>query len=222
MAHVNKTISKQSIDKIRIIAKRYFKKAGPCHAWDHVERVVALATHIAKKEKADLEVVTIAAYLHDIGRMHEDKVKGKICHAQKGKQLASKILNDWDLEDVKKKNILHSIEAHRFRNNIVPKTIEAKALFDADKLDSIGALGIGRDFLFAGEIGAKLYNSSETDIRKTKQYSEEDTAFREYKIKLVHIKSKIITREGKRIARGRHKFMVDFFDRFKKEIQGIL
>jgi uncharacterized protein len=94
-------------------------------------------------------------------------------------------------------------------------------LFDADKLDSIGAVGIGRAFLFAGEVGARLHNK-DSDISKTKPYTREDTAFREYMVKLRWVRDRMFTKEGKRIAAERHKYMVDFFHRLDKETDGEL
>jgi uncharacterized protein len=88
-------------------------------------------------------------------------------------------------------------------------------------LDSIGAVGIGRAFLFAGEVGARLHNK-EADIAKTKPYTREDTAFREFVVKLGRIKDRIHTAEGRRIAAERHRFMAAFFDRLHKETDGLL
>ena len=117
--------------------------------------------------------------------------------------------------------VIHCIETHRFRNNKHPASIEAQVLFDADKLDSIGAVGIGRAFLFAGEVGAKLHNKN-ADIHNTKPYTEEDTAFREYMVKLRFIIERICTKEGMRLAIQRHNFMEEFFIRLNKEVEGIL
>ena len=115
--------------------------------------------------------------------------------------------------------MLHAIAAHRFRNGNEPKTIEAKILFDADKLDAIGAIGVARAFLFAGEIGARLHNP-EMDVTKTASYSHEDTGYREYKVKLIHVKNRILTDEGKRIAEKRHEFMEKFFEQLQAEYEG--
>jgi uncharacterized protein len=117
--------------------------------------------------------------------------------------------------------VIHCIQTHRFRKRVVPISKEAKILFDADKLDSIGAVGIGRAFLFAGEVGARLHNK-DINLRKTKPYTKEDTAYREYLIKLRKIKDRIFTKEGKRIARERHRFMVEFFERLNRETDGRL
>ena len=100
-------------------------------------------------------------------------------------------------------------------------TLEARVLFDADKLDSIGAVGIGRAFLFAGEVGARLHDK-DVDVGKTKPYTREDTAYREYLVKLRLVKDRMTTREGRRLAAGRHKFMAAFFDRIDKETDGAL
>jgi len=207
------------IEKIKTIALTYFHDSRGSHDWEHSERVMNLALHIAKSENANLQIVQIAAILHDIGRETQDKSSGKICHADEGARLAVEILKDFDLPKEDKTNIVHCIQTHRFRNAHEPETIEAKALFDADKLDSIGAVGIGRAFLFSGEIGAKLHNYN-VDISQTKAYTKEDTAYREFIVKLSKVKDRLLTEEGKRMAKGRHDFMVQFFDRMNREAEG--
>jgi uncharacterized protein len=99
-------------------------------------------------------------------------------------------------------------------------TLEAKILYDADKLDSIGAVGIGRAFLFAGQMGAKLHNDRDVDILDCKPYSKEDTAYREFKFKMSKIKDRMLTLEGRRLAEERHVFMEVFFERLEKETKG--
>ena len=216
---------KETIKKIEAEAKKFFVGASGCHDWTHVDRVRNLALHIGKKEKADLFILEIAALLHDIGRKGEMKSKGDFCHAVYGGEMARKILPKHGLSRDEIENAIHSIQAHRYRNEHVPNTIEAKVLFDADKLDSIGAVGIARDFLFAGTIGSSLYTGNEKKLSSAKEdqsYTKEDTAILEYYIKLRFIYKKMITKEGKRIAKGRQKFMNDFFVRFDKEIKGII
>jgi len=120
---------------------------------------------------------------------------------------------------------LHCILSHRYRNNHKPETIEAKVLFDADKLDSIGAIGIGRGFLFAGSSGSNcLYTGKEKQLVKSGSeysYTNQDSALLEYYFKLVKVKSKILTNMGKQIAKERHKYMVNFFKKFESEIKGL-
>jgi len=217
-------ISKEIIRKIEIEAKKFFVGASGCHDWTHVARVYNLAMKIGKQEKADLSVLAIACLLHDIGRKEEMKSQGKFCHAEKGAELADKILHRYKIDQDSLDNILHCIISHRYRNNNIPKTIEAKVLFDADKLDSIGAIGVGRDFLFAGYLGHALYTSNEKKLAKSKKdasYTIDDTAILEYEFKLKNVKNKILTKTGKTVAKNRHDFMVAYFKRFWQEVKGI-
>ncbi|MFP4546647.1 MAG: HD domain-containing protein [Fidelibacterota bacterium] len=201
------------------IAKTYFRNSRGSHDWEHSERVMKLARHLAIEEQADQQVVQLAAILHDIGRKTQDESNGQLCHAEEGAKLARDILDNYELAKNVKENIVHCIKTHRFRNAHKPETIEAKVLYDADKLDSIGAVGIGRAFLFAGEIGAKLHNK-DADISKTKAYTKEDTAYREFIVKLSKVKERMLTPAGRKIALERHNFMVCYFDRLNLEVEG--
>jgi len=224
-------ITQKDISAIGIIAQKYFKGSSGCHDWSHIERVMKLALKIGKQEKADLKIIQVAVLLHDIGRKFEMTHKGqkdgvKICHAIESKREAQKILKKFKkITQTEKENILHSVEAHRSRNALIPKTLEAKVVFDADKLDTMGAIGIGRIFLFAGSTSAGiLYTGKEKEHAKDEfdkhAYTDKDTAPLEYEIKLKHLKNKIMTNSGKEIAKGRDKFMKDFFDNFWKEVDG--
>lgn len=219
-------IDKTIIEQIKLEAKTYFVGASGCHDWTHVERVTKLALKIGEKENANLFVLEIAALLHDIGRKEEMISKGKFCHAEKGAEMAKVILKKYNIKQRDIDNILHCIITHRFRNSHVPETIEAKVLFDADKLDSIGAIGIARDFLFAGNTGSgNLYTGNEKKLAndgKNHNYTNEDSAILEYEIKLKKIKDKMLTMTGKKIAEERHRFMEEYFKRFWREVDGEL
>ena len=208
-----------TIDDIKEFAKKCFSNARGSHGWDHSQRVHKLCMHIGQVERADLEVLEIAAYLHDVGRPYEDASRGGVCHAQKGAEIARELLAEYPVSDNQRANIIHCIRSHRFRGNLRPETLEAKVLFDADKLDAIGAVGIGRAFLFAGEVGAKLHNPN-IEPEDTDPYTEEDTGYREYKLKLSRIKDRVLTAEGRCMAEERHAFMEAFFQRFAEEYEG--
>lgn len=208
------------IDKVRQTAKNIHASSKSSHDWEHTLRVYKLAVRIAKAEKADLTVVKLSALLHDIARGEEDKSAGKIDHASAGARMAVGILKSLKVSDEKTAKMAHCIETHRYRGRHMPVSKEAKVLFDADKLDSIGAVGIGRAFLFAGEVGAKLHNRRK-NILKTKAYSKEDTAYREYMVKLKYVKGRMMTKEGKKLARIRHQFMEEFFTRLDEETSGV-
>ena len=207
-------------EKLRQMAEPYHDNTGGCHGPDHTERVHKTALHIGRLMGARLDVLSAAALLHDIGRKYETRKQGKICHAEKGAELAREILTRLDFDRPTIEEIAHCIEAHRYRGGKVPRTLEAKILYDADKLDSIGAVGIGRAFLFAGQTGARLHNDSDVDILACKPYSKEDTAYREFKFKMSKIKDRMLTPEGKRLAAERHDFMELFFERLEREVKG--
>lgn len=218
---LNALAMKNTIEDVKAFAKDHFTGAKSSHDWEHTLRVHNLCMHIGEKEGADLEILSIAAYLHDIGRAHQDMSKGSVCHAEKGAEIAGNMLETYPIPIEKKGNIIHCIKSHRYRNSHHPETLEAKVLFDADKLDAIGAVGIARAYLFAGEVGALLHNP-DADPQKVKPYSKNDTGYREYRVKLSKIKDKMLTHEGKHMAQERHAFMDSFFERFLKEHEGLL
>ena len=209
------------VSQIRDEAGAFFRSARGSHDWDHTERVIKLSLRIGRKERADLGILELAAVLHDIGREEEDRSHGRVCHGRSGAARAREILVRRGCDPATVKAVVHCIRTHRFRRGGAPRTLEARVLFDADKLDSIGAVGVGRAFLFAGEIGARLHDRT-IDVRKTEPYTREDTAYREYLVKLSRVRDRMTTEEGRRIASGRHRFMAAFFARLNKETDGAL
>lgn len=200
-------------------AKKFFSGSNASHDWEHTCRVYNLCIQMGQKEGIDLEVLGLSAILHDIARGQQDRSGGKICHAEKGAVLAKALLHKYRIDKDKIDKVIHCIETHWFRGPKAPQSEEAKILFDADKLDSIGAVGIGRAFIFAGGIGAKLHNK-DADIENTQPYTEEDTAYREFMLKLRKVKGRMLTEEGKKRAQQRHSFMVNFFERLNREVDG--
>ena len=207
------------IEAVKYHAERLFEGTRGSHDWEHTLRVSRLCQQIGSAEGADMDVLMAAAYLHDIGRSHQDISNGGVCHAEKGAQMARPIVAGLSLSPEQKENILHSVRSHRFRGTQGPETLEARVLFDADKLDAIGAVGVARAFLFAGEVGARLHNP-EINVEAARPYSIDDTGYREFKVKLSKIKDRILTRQGRKLAKARHEFMVKFFRRFLKEYEG--
>src|SRR6056297_3145717 len=101
--------------------KEMLTNSNGSHDWEHTLRVLKLAIHIARVENVDMEIVKIAALLHDVGRKYEDESKGKICHAKKSAEIAWKLLEKEGLETNKIEKIIHCIETHRFRGNKKPQ-----------------------------------------------------------------------------------------------------
>jgi uncharacterized protein len=207
------------IGRIRETARGYFEEARGSHDWEHTLRVHRLCRRIGPQEGADMLVLEAAAYLHDIGRSAQDAVNGSLCHARRGAAMAQTLLAALPLTEACRQNIVHCVRAHRFRDDHAPATIEARVLFDADKLDAIGAVGVARAYLFAGELGACLHNPNLAP-EQARSYSRDDTGYREFVVKLSKIKDHILTAEGRRIAQERHRFMTEFFERFLEEYAG--
>lgn len=207
------------IADVRSVAAAFFVGARGSHDWDHTRRVCRLCDRMAAAEQADLDVVRVAALLHDIGRARQDASNGSICHAREGARLAGPIVENLPLSGRQKKNVLHCISTHRFRGHRAPETLEAKVLFDADKLDAIGAIGVARAFLFAGEVGARLHNP-DVRIESTQPYTADDTGYREYRVKLCKIRDRMVTATGRQLAEARHRFMEAYFERFLQEYDG--
>ena len=208
-----------ALTRVKAFAEACFDGASGSHDWEHTLRVFRLCEKMGRAENADMDVLRAAAYLHDIGRVFQDASGGEVCHAEKGAQMAGPLVETLPLTDSQKRNIIHCIRSHRFRNHHQPATVEAKILFDADKLDAIGAVGVARAFLFAGEVGARLHNPG-IKVEDAVPYSKNDTGYREFKVKLCKIKDHMLTAEGRKLARKRHAFMDDFFNRFLDEYEG--
>lgn len=201
------------------------------HNLDHVFRVYKLCLLIAKHEKnVDLEILIPAALLHDIARVEESQDKtGEIDHAVLGSIIAEDILRKLEYEEEKIQKIKHCITAHRFRTGNEPNTIEAKILFDSDKLDVVGATGIARTFMLAGQFGQRLevnesienYLESNTVANGRIKDVSKHTPFIEYEIKFKKIPDKLYTEKAKEIGKERLKFMDEYFCRLNSEIEGI-
>jgi uncharacterized protein len=215
----------------RIIEIVKNKLTCSAHNLDHVFRVYNLCLLISKYEKdVDLEILTPAALLHDIARVEESEDNtGEIDHAVLGSEIAGEILRKLEYEEEKIEKIKHCIIAHRFRTGHQPNTIEAKILFDADKLDVIGASGIARTFMLAGQFGQRLtVNESLNDYLdnntvqngRLKDVSKH-TPFIEYEVKLKKIPDKLYTEKAREIGKKRIEFMKEYFDRLTLEIKGI-
>ncbi len=210
-------LGQEMTERLVGIAAGHCDQMGGCHGPDHSLRVHRTALFMGRQLAARLDVLSAAALLHDIGRTAETASRGAVCHAAKGAEMARRILADLGFAVPLIDAVTHCIASHRYRNEVRPESLEAEILFDADKLDSVGAIGIGRAFLFAGQVGAKLHNAN-SDISNTDSYSVEDTAYREFRVKLCKVKDRMLTPVGRRLAAERHAFMEVFFQRLEREI----
>lgn len=200
------------------MVRQILADAPGCHDFDHTLRVLNNARLILETEKvSDPFAVELAALLHDVARPDELGSDGKICHAKKGESKSEDIMRKAGCSDEKLiKAVSLAVRRHRYRSDDKPQNDIEKVVYDADKLDSIGAVGIGRAFHFAGRIGARLHNT-ENEAVNSPSYSREDSAYREYLVKLRHVPERMLTESGRRLAAERAEFMHEFFDRMNSE-----
>jgi uncharacterized protein len=201
-------------------ARRYYEGADAVHDFDHVLRVLALAERIGRAEGADVEIVRAAALLHDAGREQADA--DGIDHAALAADRAREILDGQP--SAKVEAVAHAIAAHRFRTRPEPATLEAQVLFDADKVDAIGAVGVARAFAYGGAHGQRLWAPIESvDVAGWLEEGDDPhnhTPVHEFVVKLSRLKERLFTPTGRSIAEERHAAMVAFFQRFDAEVRG--
>jgi uncharacterized protein len=170
-------------------------------------------------QKFNSLVVKCAVILHDVARPEELDSNGKLCHASMGAKLAPKMLYECGFTDPNfAAEVAKCIKCHRFRSNDseTPTTIEQKILYDADKIDSLGAIGVARALHFSGRIGSRIHNS-EAEALASDSYAEGDSAYREYLVKLRYIPSKMLTEAGRSLAAERADFTHKFFEQLNEE-----
>lgn len=193
-----------------------------CHDWDHTARVLRNAREIARLEHAESElpVLELAALLHDISRPEEYQSRRTLCHAQLGAERVPAILRECGVADQLIPAVQGCVRHHRFRSGEPPVTLAEMIIYDADKLDALGAVGIGRAFYFAGRLGNRLHNT-EVEALNSEEYGPEDTAWREYLVKLRHIPERMMTPSGRALAVERLSFTHAFFAEMNWETLGI-
>ena len=203
-------------------ARRYYGDSDAVHDFDHVLRVLALAERIGQEEGADMEIVRAAVLLHDVGREQADAIG--LDHAAVGAEKVSDILAGQPRAKVEA--VVHAVAAHRYRTTPEPETLEAQVLFDADKLDAIGAVGIARAFAYGGAHGQRLWAPIEVvDADRWKKEGDDPeahTPVHEFVVKLSRLKGRLHTSTGLTIAEERHAYMVGFFERMSAEVRGRL
>ena len=199
-------------------ARRLYLENDAAHDFDHVLRVLALAERIGQAEGADLEIVRAAALLHDVARAEEEG--SDACHARAGARHAREILQGHPPQKVEA--VAQAIATHRFREKSTPQTLEAQVLYDADKLDAIGAIGVARAYAVSGQTGQRLWAPVPTDYRWEARGTPEHTAVHEFVFKLSRLKETLFTPTARAIAEERHRYMVEFFVRLEREVKGEL
>lgn len=186
------------------------------HDQHHVYRVLYNATEIATyEEDVDYDVLITSCLLHDIGRAYEINNPG-VNHAEYGAEMAYTFLQKHDFDSSFSLKVKSCIQKHRFRSNNPPLTLEEKILFDADKLDVSGAIGIARTLLYQGKMDIPLYTLD--NHNEIEENNSKETFFTEYKRKLESIYDKFYTKGGRELAKSKQESAATFYNSLKSEI----
>ncbi len=182
------------------------------HDKEHIYRVLYRALDIAAHEEAvDYDVLISACMLHDIGRKEEFE-NSSLDHAEVGAEKAGNFLISHGFDQSFVKKVSHCILCHRFRNGNIPQTLEEKILFDADKLDVSGPVGIARTLIYQGEMEEPLYRLNKNGGISSGERDEEPSFFKEYKCKLENIYDRFFTRRGAELAAQYRKDAAAFYE----------
>ena len=189
------------------------------HDMHHVYRVLNSALDIASHEEgADYDVLLAACLLHDIGR-EKQFANHELCHAQVGGAMAFDYLLSRNWPEQKAAHVKDCISTHRYRRSNPPQSLEAKILFDADKLEASGAIGIARTLIYGGQVTEPLYIlDGDGNILTSGGGADISSFMQEYNYKLKNIYDAFYTARAKTIAAGRQKTAVDFYNGLYAEV----
>jgi uncharacterized protein len=204
------------------MARRWYPEFDPVHGFDHVLRVYHTAEHLAQKEGADLKIVRAAALLHDAVGADPRGDNHRQVHHHASAEYAQQVLAGEGWPEPQIVAVQHCIRAHRYRSTEDPKTLEAKVLFDADKLDVLGAFGVARTIAYAVQAGQPIYSSPSEHFLRTGETlpHEAHSSYHEYLFKLRKVKERLFTATAKEIAEKRHAALVAFYSQLDSEAQG--
>lgn len=196
-----------------------FCMSDSAHDKEHVYRVLFSALEIAKYEQnVDKDVLIAACLLHDIGREEQFK-NPKLRHEQVGSEKAYLYLIESKWTESKAMHVKNCILTHRFRSANPPVSIEAKILFDADKLDVTGTIGIARTLFYNALSNEPLYSRDECGNVLDGSNDAEPSFFQEYKYKLEKIYGRFYTQRGSLLAKDRQTSAVSFYSSMLKEVK---
>lgn len=203
-------------------AKKWYVNTDAVHDFSHIERVYRMAERLANSEGADVEIVRAAALLHDANGTTPGS-ESRLEHHLRSAEIAGSVLKEEGWPEERVQAVQHCIRAHRFRDDREPPaTIEAKCLFDADKLDVLGAIGAVRVTVYAALAGTPFYSKPSGTFLLTgkEEPGELHSAYHEHLFKLRNVESRLFTQSAKLIAHERTAYLETFFERLINEING--
>lgn len=188
------------------------------HDSEHIYRVLYSALDIARTEEhVDYDVLISSCLLHDIGRKEQFE-HPKLCHARVGGDKAYQFLTDNHFSDEFAEKVRACIQTHSYRKDHLPQSVEAKILFDADKIDVAGTIGIARTLIYKGQVSEPLYTRLEDGSVSDGTNDTLPSFFQEYRYKLEHLYSHFYTKRGMEIAAQRQRAAKIFYDELFHEV----
>ncbi len=212
------------IQKIEEEVGHLFSKESSGYDIYHLRRTLNNAMTLQSKEGGDKLIIAISAFLHDIHRIIQ-KESGKFCSPKDSLLTVKEILDKLDLTSEQKTKILHCIEFHEeydfSENGKTVNDIETLILQDADNLDAIGAIGIGRTFQYGGAHNLNMWIPEILSDRSSFDEDIEDpSTVHHFYSKLLKLRENMNTATAKDMASERHKFMELFLQQFFDEWNG--
>ncbi len=203
------------------VQQRFAQFDDPAHGWEHVERVYKLALHIAEREGADCFIVGMAALMHDLGRASEGA--STTHHADLSVIAATEILAAAQVSHEKQEAILHAIYAHSFSRgrDIEPRTLEARVVRDADRLDGLGAIGILRWAITGTIRRTPQTRTYHPDDPFAEWHMPDDQCYMldHFYLKLLKLSDTMTTQTGRKMAKRRADFMRTYLDELRWELE---
>lgn len=188
------------------------------HDKEHIYRVLYNALEIAgTEENIDYDVLISSCLLHDIGRKEQFDNPGQ-CHADLGSRKAYDFLMEHGFGADFAGRVRDCIKTHSYRKNTPAKSLEAKILFDADKLDVAGAIGIARTLVYTGIVSRPLYSMRPDGSVSSGEDDSEPSFFKEYKYKLEKMYSLFYTAKAAELAKERRQAAIDFYNSLYREV----
>ena len=196
------------------------RQAGDAaHGLEHVRRVVREARRLAAAEGARLEVVVPAAWLHDCVTVPKDSPQ-RLQASRLAAEQAVAWLREWTYPAELLPEIAHAIEAHSFSAGLAPRTVEAKVVQDADRLEALGAVGLARCLMLGGELGRPLY-AREDPFCDRRAPDDHAATVDHFYSKLLKLEATMQTAGGRREARVRTDFLREFLQELQRELRSV-
>jgi len=210
--------STEIVSQIKSMIQKQFENESTGHDWFHIERVYNMAAFLQKTEGGDLEIIELAALLHDVS---DHKFNGG--SATLGGDIAFEKLINLNYSSIKAEKVREIINQVSFKGANVEhltSSIEAKIVQDADRLDAIGAIGIARAFAYGGNKERPLYDPSIPPILHDSfdaYKNAKSHTINHFHEKLLLLRSKLNTRTAINIGNERHEFLELFLKNFMNE-----